>query len=343
MRFSPSKFLFALSICLPIHSQSQIGGGNCTNAILNGTYYYVLSGTLISGNTIYPYAELGKLVADGQGNTSGRSQASVGGVLTNYTLAGKYSVQANCSGTLTLTANSQTSPPATFQVVNGGEGAVIAYSMQSAVIAGQAYRSDGANHCANGSLSGAYSYLLAGVAYSSNSGYYYSQAGNAVSDGNGNISVVSTVNTNGTTVNTSATGSYSLTTDCSGTARLSNQSGTSNYAIAVVENGQGIVLLETDAGTTVGGTGQPQFTAPQNSVTDSAAFQPQALSPGSLFSIFGSGLSQQSLSATVVPLPTTLDSTQVIVNGEPAPILFVGPNQINAQMPLNVPTNQPIS
>jgi uncharacterized protein (TIGR03437 family) len=286
---------------------------------------------------------LGQLVADGQGGVAGHSQTNNGGILTNHFLAGKYSVQPTCSGTLTLTVDLQASPPATFQVLNGGEGAVIAYSMQSAVISGQAYRSDGANQCGNGSLSGAYGYLLTGFEFVSSTGYYYSQAGNAVSDGNGNISVVGNVNVNGTSASTTGTGTYSLASDCSGTARVTNQSGTANYSIAVVENGQGLLFLETDAGTIVSGTAQPQFASPQNAVANSGSFESQALSPGSLFSVFGANLSQQSLSAGVVPLPTNLASTQVIVNGKAAPLVSVSPNQVNAQMPLDVPANQPIS
>ena len=65
-RFSPCKVLLALSICLAAHSQPQIGGGTCSNSVFNGTYYYVMSGTLVSGSTLYPYAEMGKLVADGK-------------------------------------------------------------------------------------------------------------------------------------------------------------------------------------------------------------------------------------------------------------------------------------
>ena len=335
-------FLSCPFLAVHLHGQAQIGGGTCTNTTLNGTYYYVTGGTLVSGNTIYPYAELGKLVADGQGNVSGRSQASVGGSLASYTLAGTYSVQANCSGTLTLTANSQASAPVTFQVLNGGEGAVIAYSQQSAVITGRAYRSDGAGQCANASLSGGYAYLLTGVAYLSGSGYYYSQAGNVVSNGNGDISGVAMVNTNGTTVATTFTGSYSLGSDCSGTAHVSSSSGTSNYSIAVVENGQGIVFLDTDAGTTVGGTAQPQFTAPQQAILNSGSLAAQSLSAGSIFSIVGAGLSQQTASATTLPLPCTLASTQVMVNGLAAPLFNVASGQIEAQMPLETPTGTPV-
>jgi hypothetical protein len=102
IRFSPCKWLLVLSICLPAYSQPQIGGGTCTNATLNGTYYYVAEGNLISGNTVYPVAELVKAVADGQGNVSGSGQASIGGALATYSVTGTYSVQSNCSGTLAL-------------------------------------------------------------------------------------------------------------------------------------------------------------------------------------------------------------------------------------------------
>jgi uncharacterized protein (TIGR03437 family) len=344
VRFCPCKLLFALWLCIPLYSQSQIGGGTCTNATFTGTYYYVVSGDVASGMEFNPYAEMGQLVADGHGNVSGRSQASVGGSLTSYTLVGTYSVQTNCAGTLTLTANSKPTAPITFQVLNGGEGAVIAYSQQSAVITGRAYRSDEAGQCGNGSLSGGYAFLLTGVDYISGNEDYYSSAGNMVSDGNGNLtSVVSTVNINGTTAIGSATGSYSLQSDCSGTARVSGSSGTTNYSVAVVENGQAIVFLETDTNTTVGGTAQPQFAAPQQAIVNSASFAPESLSAGSIFSVFGVGLSQQTASAQKLPLPLSLGSTAVLVNGNPAPLFYVSPGQINAQIPLDAPTGTPVS
>jgi uncharacterized protein (TIGR03437 family) len=102
------------------------------------------------------------------------------------------------------------------------------------------------------------------------------------------------------------------------------------------------LFIETDAGTTVAGTAQPQFSAPQGAILNSASFA-TALSPGALFSIFGSGLSQQTASATTIPLPDSLASTEVRVNGEVVPLLYVSPSQINAQMPLDIATNQPAS
>jgi hypothetical protein len=57
--------------------------------------------------------------------------------------------------------------------------------------AGRAYRQTAGAaplQCATASLSGSYAYLLVGVAFQSNSTFYYSQAGTAVGDGRGNLS-----------------------------------------------------------------------------------------------------------------------------------------------------------
>jgi uncharacterized protein (TIGR03437 family) len=69
----------------------------------------------------------------------------------------------------------------------------------------------------------------------------------------------------------------------------------------------------------------------------------QAVAPGSVVSIFGSGLAAATLSFDSVPLSATLGSTTVLFNGEPAPLYFVGadvqgsaPNlygQVNAVLP----------
>jgi uncharacterized protein (TIGR03437 family) len=56
------------------------------------------------------------------------------------------------------------------------------------------------------------------------------------------------------------------------------------------------------------------------------------LAPGMLASLFGSGLSEQTVQAGL-PLPTTLGGAQVWVDGVPAPLLYVSPGQINYQTP----------
>ena len=68
-------------------------------------------------------------------------------------------------------------------------------------------------------------------------------------------------------------------------------------------------------------------------VTNAASYATDAISPGSLVSLFGSGLAPVTASAPAVPLPISLADVSVLINGVPAPVLYVSPNQINAQVP----------
>jgi len=57
------------------------------------------------------------------------------------------------------------------------------------------------------------------------------------------------------------------------------------------------------------------------------------IAPGGLISVFGSQLSPVNLATSEIPLPTALANSCLTVNGQPVPVLFVSPTQINAQMP----------
>ena len=81
--------ILLFSCILSLQAQSQT---SCSNASLNGTYFYVLSGTVAAGGGAATYAELGKLVADGNGGISGQSTASIGGTLAAFSLSGSYAV-----------------------------------------------------------------------------------------------------------------------------------------------------------------------------------------------------------------------------------------------------------
>src|SRR4051812_21011845 len=80
---------------------------------------------------------------------------------------------------------------------------------------------------------------------------------------------------------------------------------------------------------------QPQISA--GGVLDGAGFVVgQAVAPGSLVSIFGSGLATSLLQGDTVPLSTNIGGTSVTMNGIPAPLYFVSGGQVNAQVPWNV-------
>lgn len=71
-------------------------------------------------------------------------------------------------------------------------------------------------------------------------------------------------------------------------------------------------------------------------VTNAASFSRDAISPGSLIAIFGSDLALTTAIARDLPLPISLADVSVTINGVRAPLLYVSPSQINAQVPSSV-------
>src|SRR5258708_2996360 len=64
------------------------------------------------------------------------------------------------------------------------------------------------------------------------------------------------------------------------------------------------------------------------------------VAPGALISIFGVNLAPQVAAARQIPLPTSLANVSVRFNNNVfAPLLFVSPTQINAQLPWEVASN----
>jgi hypothetical protein len=196
------------SMLLGVHAEAstlQIGGGACSTSMVKGTYFYLFTGAIVSGQSV-AYAELGKLVADGNGNYYGNAFGSGNGQQAADSFSGTYTVQPNCTGSMTGAGT------ATFQVVNNGQGMILAITTSNAFATGAADRqAAGATpiQCGNGSLSGAYGYLTTGVAPG---GLTYNEVGQFVADGNGNGTVAS---------------------DCSGTASITNQNGTIDYRLAI--------------------------------------------------------------------------------------------------------------
>ena len=75
------------------------------------------------------------------------------------------------------------------------------------------------------------------------------------------------------------------------------------------------------------------------SLVQAASELPVPIAPGELFTIYGQNLGSVTAIANSVPLPTNVGATQVTIGNQPAPLLYVGALQINAQVPYNVPVN----
>jgi len=72
-------------------------------------------------------------------------------------------------------------------------------------------------------------------------------------------------------------------------------------------------------------------TVSTSGVVNAASFAPR-ISPGALATVFGSNFALTNAGAQA-PLPTSVESVSVSVNGQLAPVLYVTPNQVNFQVP----------
>ncbi len=108
--------------------------------------------------------------------------------------------------------------------------------------------------------------------------------------------------------------------------------------LAVTEDQYGDLLV-ADAANRV------EFYYPGLASQNAASFFSQPLAPGVLATIYPLGVTfstttaNSNQQANPVPYPTLLADTQVLFNGQPAPLLLVSPGQINFMIPMSAPTS----
>jgi uncharacterized protein (TIGR03437 family) len=155
-----------------------------------------------------------------------------------------------------------------------------------------------------------------------------------VSPATGEIWVANTGNTgNGTCLRYPSFEQYFV----SGTYNLSIP-GTYGAPLALVQDQYGDLLV-ADVSNRV------EFYYPGLASQNAASFLSESLAPGALATIypqgvtFGTNTANANQQPNPVPYPTLLADTQVLFNGQPAPLLLVSPGQINFMIPMSAPTS----
>jgi hypothetical protein len=78
----------------------------CSNATLHGSFGYTSNGTLLPAYVAPPYAgpfaEVGRQTFDGKGNTDATATLSANGNIQQVTIQGTYTVNSDCTGSITL-------------------------------------------------------------------------------------------------------------------------------------------------------------------------------------------------------------------------------------------------
>ena len=86
------------------------------------------------------------------------------------------------------------------------------------------------------------------------------------------------------------------------------------------------------------------YFAPQVAAVNAANYIPgRALAPGTIAAVFPSVstniIANGTQANTVIPLPTVMADTQVLINGTAVPLFYVSPGQINLVLPIGLPSN----
>ncbi|HUK17387.1 MAG TPA: protease pro-enzyme activation domain-containing protein [Bryobacteraceae bacterium] len=86
------------------------------------------------------------------------------------------------------------------------------------------------------------------------------------------------------------------------------------------------------------------FSGPQTHLTvagiSNAATGQQVYAPGMILSVYGTAMGDFAQAALAIPLPQYLAGFEAIINGVPAPLYYVSPNQVNVQIPYETQTGE---
>lgn len=156
--------------------------------------------------------------------------------------------------------------------------------------------------------------------------------------------VGSTITTSTQTCTTNTTGTTATQTcSTSGNTSPTAQSNAWTRTLAPLANQTAMIALTQSGFTVLPWAYAASVAPPQITKIVSAADLTSPVAPGGLISILGNQLSAINLATNQIPLSTALANSCLTVNGAPMPLVFVSPNQINAQMPAQAVGNVTVS
>lgn len=242
MKRQQAALCFFCCLATPMVAQTTIGGGSCSSATLNGPYAVMVAGRSVSGssgNLTNVFQAVGYATFDGLNKatfnlTADTNQAA--GSTLNW--SGTYSVQANCVATLTITSGGS----ATFNMALYASGADFLMTGSDSTYAYSGGGNTQPSTCSASLLSGVYTITAQGYygATSSSAGGAGAMSGLIQFDGQSNVTLNLTLSANGlsggqtqTLTGVTYTGTYTISSNCIGTATVSNANGSAVMAFSV--------------------------------------------------------------------------------------------------------------
>jgi hypothetical protein len=325
--------IVCICVFLTVFPIAVNGQNTCTKASIAGPYGYATNGFVVQSSGFLPFADLGSLNSDGNGNFVGVSTPSQGGHIVLRTLTGTYAVNSDCTGSASFTDSLGTPLHVSFVIADNGQEIRLVQTDSGTVVSGAASKQ--ATNCTGAELSGPYAFVLSGWFYdSSGAGQAFADSGVLVSDGLGNLSADDTFSQAGSVASRRLSGTYTLGGGCTGSATFTDgQGNSSHHNFVLVDSGREVLFIQTDANTTISGSAEQVFPQ-QTSAAVSGGSMPQVASGGgwqTTFTLVNTGTSsaQAQLSffdnnGNPLPLPLTFvqsgtNSTAVSINQTIAP------------------------
>lgn len=243
----------AASIFVATLALSSATWAACSNASLTGTYGFLLNGTTRTGITTVALGQ--GTFTPGPRTFNGTETASVNGVVVSTTFNGTYSVSADCTGKATLNAQGFPTEHASFVVITAGSGVRLIGTDANAIQSGFQW-AQGNAVCTNLGVKGQYGFQATGNFLAGQPIGPVAYVGAFTLDGIGGISGSESGSLDGQIFSAAAlSGSYTINSDCTGaiTTTLPHQS-SNHYNLVVVNGGQTLMVMQTDANTLVTGT-----------------------------------------------------------------------------------------
>jgi hypothetical protein len=237
--------------------------GGCTNASLRGAYGFADQGQAFdaSGTEVAEIAAAGRIVFDGNGGLTGTEWESLDGVITTIPFIGTYVVQPDCTGRTHI--HDGMTADLRFMIVEGGQEANYFVTDPGVVAEGQIVKVQ-LGQCSNATLRGAYSFAASGSVFGTSG-----EAGDLtafarlVLDGHGSSTESSNSSFNGAQVEDTQAGTYSVNSDCTGSATSTHTSGpltgqVDHVNFVIVEGGTEVKFIVTNPGAVFTGTADKQ-------------------------------------------------------------------------------------
>jgi hypothetical protein len=103
---------FATVLIMGIAPQAHAGDDKgCSDATLTGTFGFTATGFVLAPPQFAgPFANVGTQTFDGKGGTTGTATVSQNGNILKVTIKGAYTVNPDCTGSITLNISSQNPP-----------------------------------------------------------------------------------------------------------------------------------------------------------------------------------------------------------------------------------------